>query len=204
MDSLEFEKKILLVGDGAVGKTSLVRKFVIDKFDDKYIMTIGTKTSRKEMTFEFPEQNKKILIQLAIWDILGQQEGFSRAHEVYFKGAESFIAVFDRTKRESFTNVSQWIETVRRLCGPIPGIIAANKSDLADEFKVEAAEAQTLADATQLSVLNTSAKTGQNVEEAFKEIGAGMAQIILTNYADGKRPTRGDKGDAKKGRFGRK
>jgi small GTP-binding protein len=200
---LDFEKKILLLGDGSVGKTSLVRKFVIDKFDDKYIVTIGTKTSRKQMTFEFPEQETKINLQLAIWDILGQKEGFSRAHQVYFKGAESFILVFDRTNRGSFDHLPEWLEALRNLCGPIPGVLAGNKSDLADQFKVTEEEQGAWAQANNLTFMATSAKTGFNVEESFHIVGDFLCQTILAKYGRGGAGTSG--GDApRKGIFGRK
>lgn len=205
---LDFEKKILLLGDGSVGKTSLVRKFVIDKFDDKYIVTIGTKTSRKQMTFEFADQDTKINLQLAIWDILGQKEGFSRAHQVYFKGAESFILVFDRTNRGSFEHLPDWLKSLRELCGPIPGVLAANKSDLEGQFKVSDEEQQAWATASDLTFMPTSAKTGFNVEESFRVVGGFLCERILAKYAGGgSAPSGGSAAggaERKKGLFGRR
>ncbi len=198
MQALEFEKKILLLGDGSVGKTSLVRKFVIDKFDDKYIVTIGTKTSRKQIDYEYPDQDASIKMQLAIWDILGQKDGFSRAHRVYFKGAESFILVFDRTSRSSFDNLPDWLATLRELCGNIPGVVAGNKSDLEGQFKVTDEEPQGWATANGLSYVPTSAKTGLNVEESFRQVGEFLCQPILAKYASGA------SGEKTKGLFGRK
>ncbi|HEX9708678.1 MAG TPA: GTP-binding protein [Candidatus Thermoplasmatota archaeon] len=200
MQALEFEKKILLLGDGSVGKTSLVRKFVIDKFDDKYIVTIGTKTSRKQLDLEYPAQQTTIKLQLAIWDILGQKDGFSRAHQVYFKGAESFILVYDRTNRASFDHVPDWLATLRGLCGNIPGVLAGNKSDLEGQFKVAESEERAWAESERMPLVYTSAKTGVNVEESFRRVGEFLCEKILAKYAAG--PERA--GEKKKGIFGRK
>src|SRR5712691_11954240 len=114
MKFLDYSKKIVLVGDAAVGKTSLVRRFVIDKFDDRYIVTIGTKTSRKPMEFDFPDEQIHLHLMLDIWDILGQS-GMERAHKVYFKGAECFILVLDGTRRATFENLPTWIKAVADL-----------------------------------------------------------------------------------------
>jgi small GTP-binding protein len=201
MQSLEFEKKILLLGDGAVGKTSLVRRFVIDKFADQYIATIGTKTSRKTMQFVFEPEQTTINLHLDIWDILGQT-GMERAHKVYFKGAESVIYVCDGTRKETFASIPTWIEEVEKNCGShLPGVLACNKSDLVSERMVHDDELQGLAADQKLSALRTSAKTGDNVEQAFREIGGFLCGPILAKYGGGKGPVKAD--EKKKGRFRR-
>jgi len=201
METLEFEKKILLIGDGSVGKTSLVRRFVIDKFDDKYITTIGTKTSRKPMDFKFPDEDMHIKIQLDIWDILGQ-EGMERAHRMYFKGAEAVIIVCDGTRRPTFDSLARWGKEVYDLCGAIPGTLAINKVDLRAEFQVTDAEAQKVSEQMNLKLFPTSAKTGENVEAMFQQIGQYLCGVIRQNYAPGKAPPAVN-APKKKGRFGR-
>ncbi len=203
MQTLEFEKKILLIGEGSVGKTSLVRRFVIDKFDDKYIMTIGTKTSRKPMSFTFQPEQLQLELQLDIWDILGQS-GMERAHRVYFKGAEAFILVFDGTRRDTFDSLIYWAKTVVELCGSIPGVLAANKVDLRESFQVTPEEVEAMAKQLNLTLMYTSAKTGENVEEAFRKVGNDLCYPLLQKYGGGGQagaePAEKDKGK-KKGMF---
>src|SRR6266702_3278588 len=103
MQTLEFEKKVLLIGDASVGKTSLVRRFVIDKFDDRYIVTIGTKTSRKPMEFKYEPQQLAITLTLNIWDIIGQKE-MKKLHTLYFKGSEGVIVVCDMTRADTLAS----------------------------------------------------------------------------------------------------
>ncbi len=182
MQTIDFEKKILLIGNGSVGKTSLVRRFVIDKFDDKYIITIGTKTSRKRMEFTFAPEQIKVNLMLDIWDILGQT-GMERAHKLYFKGAEAYILVFDGTQRASFDSVATWAGSVRELAGPIQGVLACNKVDLKANFQVTDEEVESLARQLNLTLMFTSAKTGENVEAAFNQIGGFLCQPIVKKYA---------------------
>ncbi|HKZ59173.1 MAG TPA: Rab family GTPase [Candidatus Thermoplasmatota archaeon] len=201
MESLEFEKKILLIGDGNVGKTSLVRRFVIDKFDDKYIITIGTKTSRKPMEFDYPGDGLHIKLQLDIWDILGQT-GMERAHRMYFKGAEAVIIVCDGTRRASFDSVPTWAKSVYELCGPVPGAFAVNKVDLKESFQVSDEEAASRAKEINLALFHTSAKTGENVEAVFHQIGQYLCATIVAKYGGGASPSPASE-PKKKGKFGR-
>lgn len=201
MQSMEFEKKILLLGDGAVGKTSLVRRFVIDKFADKYITTIGTKTSRKELEFDYPTEQLQLKLQLDIWDILGQK-GMERAYTIYFKGAEAVLYVCDGTRKETLDSIATWVDEVKANAGKaLPGILACNKIDLANEIQVTPEELEAAAKTYGLTLLRTSAKTGENVEQAFREIGEFLCGPIITKYGGGKGPQPADK--PKKGLFRR-
>lgn len=182
MRVLEFDKKMLLVGDGAVGKTSLIRRFVIDKFDDKYIISIGTKTSRKVLELVYEPEGMTIHMMLGIWDILGQEHK-EKTHQMHFRGAESFLLVLDGTRRETFASLERWAGSVREVCGPIPGVLACNKVDLRDQFQVTQEEFEAAAKKLNLDLLLTSAKTGENVEAAFERIGDLLAQPILKKYA---------------------
>jgi small GTP-binding protein len=204
VQTLEFEKKVLLIGDGSVGKTSLVRRYVIDKFDDKYIMTIGTKTSRKPVAFTFEPEQLHLELQLDIWDILGQS-GMERAHKVYFKGAEAFILVFDGVRRPTFDGLVGWAKEIVDLCGSIPGVLACNKVDLKDQFQVNDDEVASLAKSLNLNLFYTSAKTGENVEAAFRKIGEDLCYPLVKKYAAGGGADAGAEGDApkKKGLFKR-
>ena len=86
--------KICIVGDPAVGKTSLIRRFVFDKYDDKYISTLGTKISKKDVLYN----DKKIEMTMMIWDVIGQQS-FKSIHKSAFKGAKGAFIVCDLTRK---------------------------------------------------------------------------------------------------------
>jgi small GTP-binding protein len=182
MQVLEFEKKMLLVGDAAVGKTSLVRRFVIDKFDDKYIITVGTKTSRKVLELIYEREGVTIYLMLGVWDIIGQKE-LERTHQMHFRGAESYMLTLDGTRRDTFDSLKHWADSVHAVCGPIPGVLACNKVDLRSQFQVSDQELASMAKQLGLTLFFTSAKTGEKVEAAFRLIGDSLCKPILRKYA---------------------
>jgi small GTP-binding protein len=127
-DIREIQKKMILLGDGAVGKTSLIRRFVVDKFDDKYILTIGSKIMAKAIQID--SDNEAFYLKLQIWDILGQK-GYTKLHESSFKGTDGVMMVADITRKETLESIrSYWLAEVRNIVGNVPFIILVNKSDL--------------------------------------------------------------------------
>jgi small GTP-binding protein len=177
------QKKIILLGDGAVGKTSLIRRFVVDKYDDKYILTIGTKVTAKSMQIGF---DKKIYdLNLQIWDILGQK-GFTKLHSSSFKGTDGVILVADLTRKETLISLARyWIPKVQNLVGNVPIIILANKSDLTDRAEFNEEILRSFASLFNASFYFTSAKMGENVHQAFYDIGR---QILETRDMRSKGP----------------
>ena len=169
----QFQKKICLLGDGAVGKTSLIRKYVLDVFDDKYISTVGTKLSRKEMVFQQPEQDLQVAMTLMIWDIVGQKE-YQKLHLMYFQGANGALVVCDITRKETLDNSIGWAESIQGTVGNIPLLFLANKSDLKDQAQFGEDELKAVAEKFNAGYLLTSAKTGLNVEEAFLGLSQSM------------------------------
>jgi len=167
MPSNKYILKACLLGDGAVGKTSLVRRFVFDAFDDKYLMSFGTKVSKKTVIFD------EIEIDLMVWDILGQRTQKS-LHAAYYRGAAGALAVCDFTRRETFESLSSWIDGFLSVAGEVPITILANKSDLDKSYSV--ADVKAFGDQIGSPVLETSAKTGANVENAFAEITRRMVE----------------------------
>ncbi|TET89854.1 MAG: GTP-binding protein [Methanomassiliicoccales archaeon] len=159
--------KICLVGDGAVGKTSLVRKFVFDEFSEKYLTTIGTKISKREMTMPDPDGGVGVDIDMAIWDIIGQH-GFRRLlQEAYFFGVDGIIAVCDMTREETLSGLEDWLQRVEEVAGTVPIIAAANKSDLQTHRNIEEPDLREMMKKFNAEFLLTSAKTGENVEKLF-------------------------------------
>jgi small GTP-binding protein len=165
-----FTKKIILIGDGGVGKTTLIRKFVYDMFDDKYIATIGTKVSKKKVVF--PEGN--LDVNLMVWDVQGQRNDPLLTR--YFAGAEGALFVCDVTRFQTFENLPEWIKDFELVCGKVPMIILGNKSDLVDNAQFGEGELGALAARYNAKAFLTSAKTGANVESSFKDIARAITK----------------------------
>src|SRR4030065_745952 len=118
MELRDILKKVVLLGDGAVGKTSLIARYVINKFDDKYIATIGTKVSRKDIQIIKP--NMIINLRMMIWDILGQKE-YSKIRSASLSGAQGVILVGDLSRPETIKSLSDfWLKEVKTAHGNAP------------------------------------------------------------------------------------
>jgi len=177
-ETKEVIKKICLLGDPAVGKTSLIRRYVFDQFDDKYIMTIGTKVTKKSITIPKPELNQEFKLTMLIWDILGQKE-YSRLHPVYYQGAEGALIVCDYTRKDTLDSLPEWASSFIKVVGDVPIVFLVNKSDLVDKAAFTEKDIQDAANVFGNPYLMTSAKTGLNVENAFKKIGESLIDAFL-------------------------
>jgi Ras-related protein Rab-23 len=166
--SEEFRFKIVVVGDGAVGKTSLIKKFTKGTFEKDYVKTIGA---------QFSKYNKKFngdMIRLLFWDIAGQDD-FNFLHHLFYKESKAAIIVYSLEENElgqnSFTHIKNWYAVLVKNCGNIPIVLFANKVDLVEERNLNTPEIQKLAEEHNfLNFFFTSAKTGQGVVEAFNAI----------------------------------
>ncbi len=171
----EVQKKIILLGDGAVGKTSLIKRFVVDKFDDKYIATIGTKITAKKL--EIPFEKEVIYLKLQIWDILGQK-GYTKLHHSSFRGTNGVFLVADVTRRASLNSISTyWIPKVQYLVGNVPYVILANKSDLLEYGEIKGPDLEEFASKYNVPYFFTSAKNGENVKQAFYTLGKSLLEL---------------------------
>src|SRR3989304_6005210 len=164
------KSKVLLLGDGAVGKTSLTRRFVVDQFSDDYITTIGTKVTKKDVTVGKPPNDVEVIMQ--IWDVLGQK-GYGGGQETAVKGAQGVLFVHDLTREDTRRSMEEyWMPMVWRLVGRIPMVIVGNKVDLLQEERMAAHEyAYYLEEKYSSPSIMTSAKTGEKVEDSFKTLG---------------------------------
>jgi small GTP-binding protein len=168
--TVHLQKKVCLIGDPAVGKTSLVRRFVFDMYDDKYISTIGAKIVRKALELDLPEQDLRVELSLLVWDIAGQGRE-QMFHGTFLMGLEGAMVVADITRPETFSSLGDIVAYSERQPAYVPTIFLLNKCDLADPSSADLDDVNVLADAKKIPVLATSAKTGQNVEEAFSRLG---------------------------------
>ena len=163
--------KLVIIGDSGVGKSCILLRFADDTFTENYYSTIGV-----DFRFKCVDIGER-KCKLQIWDTAGQ-ERFKTVTSAYYRGADGIIIVFDQTDKESFNNIQHWIEDISRYSTDEPAkIIIANKDDMAEEKKiVKNEDINEWEKKTGLEVIKTSAKTGENVEYAFKKLAQ---QLIL-------------------------
>jgi len=176
--------KVCMVGDGAVGKSSLVRRYVLDVFDDSYLRTLGTKVLKKTIDLEFPRDRIAIQLTATIWDIMGHTEFRHLVADTYFAGAKGILAVADLTRRETLVNLAGWIDGVRQVAGNVPVLMVVNKGDLSDRATFGPAEVREVAEGFGCPHVTTSAKTGKMVPAAFRILGTMIAAAGLGLSAD--------------------
>ena len=155
---------IIVIGDGAVGKTSLIKKYTKGSFAKDYIKTIGAQFSKYD---EDIEGNN---IKLFFWDIAGQRE-FDFMRPTFYKGSKAAIIVFSHTDEESFNKIPEWHDDIKSHVGDLPIVLFGNKIDLVEDGNAEDAKIQKiLKEKGFLGYYKTSAKTGTGVYEAFQAI----------------------------------
>lgn len=179
--------KISLLGDGAVGKTSLRERFMGRGFKREHMMTIGADFASYEK--EIRLQNGDIYnVTFQIWDLAGQQT-FQSIRSRFFRGSMGALCVFDVTRPDSFQNITQWIEELWRNNGRgiVPITILGNKSDLRNKNSVSSDKAaqyaaaiskNTMSRGFEVQYMDTSAKEGLNVERAFDTLGLTIIQLL--------------------------
>ncbi len=160
-------RKICILGDFAVGKTSLVQRFVNNQFSDRYLTTLGVKVDTKQVALEDGRA-----LKLAIWDVAGT-DAPTQLFLRYARGAAGYLLVADRTRPETLDACVRLRDAVAGAVRPLPYVFLGNKSDLVDQCRLQLVSAQSrLPDA--LDWLETSALTGEGVELAFRRLAAGM------------------------------
>lgn len=160
------QKKICLLGGFGVGKTSLVAQFVHSIFSDKYLTTVGVKIEKKTVAVDSGS------VELLIWDIYGHDD-FQKLRVSYLRGAAGYLLVADGTRRATLDTAVELQRLASETLGPVPFVLAVNKSDLADDWQIDGFVLEDLA-SRGWRVLNTSAKTGLGVERAFSMLTQSM------------------------------
>ncbi len=178
MSKGEYHFKISVVGDGAVGKTSLIKKYTKGNFEKDYIKTIGAQFSRFEKVITNDTVN------LDFWDIAGQED-FDFLQPLFYKESKASIVVHSLEENElgknSFKHIKKWVHNVTKYCGEIPMMLFANKNDLVEEKELNLLDIKNTADKYNFIGFSlTSAKTGQGVDDAFNLI----IQELYNKYKD--------------------
>lgn len=180
--------KICLLGDGAVGKTALRERYLGKQFSSGYVMTIGADFAVKQTRITTEEGKKDVKFQ--IWDLAGQPR-FNSVRELYYKGSHGGLLIFDITRRDSFVNLNNWIDELFENSGrgATPVTVLGNKVDLRNEVddcvtRSEALEfTENLKNSFQFNCdipyLETSAKTGENVDESFSKLAHNIRIFLM-------------------------
>ena len=168
----KYKFKIVFIGDGGVGKTSLIRRFTQKSFEKQYIKTIGAQFSFYDKQVENNE------VRSIFYDIAGQDK-FNFMRKMFFKDSKAAVIVYslldDKNGKESFKNVKTWYTDVLKFCGSIPIAVIANKVDLTYENVVDIIDIREIFKENEfLGYYVTSAKTGQGVKKAFNSIIEGV------------------------------
>lgn len=159
----EYAFKLVLGGEGGVGKTSMVHRFVENAFQTDYKSTIGTSIMKKECNFEGLDSK----VRFVIWDLAGQAQ-FKRVRQSYLSKAEAGVLVYDVTRKDTFDKLENWFKETRDASPEISLILVGNKIDLVEDRVVSTEEGESTAKELNLSYVETSAKTGENINDAFK------------------------------------
>ena len=159
-----------MLGGFAVGKTSLVRRFVESLFSDTYQTTVGVKVDKKMV------EVSGVPVTLVLWDIQGVEEA-EPLRRTYLRGAHGYLVVCDGTRGETLAQCLELADKARATIGDVPALLLVNKADLKDRWEVPTEVLDGLR-GRGWTILETSAKDGQNVEEAFQRLASSMASAM--------------------------
>ena len=176
----KMKMKLCMVGDSGVGKTSLVRRYVMDFFDDKYVVTLGTKITKKRILVKDNALGTPIEVTPTLWDIMGQESFRELLKESYFYGANGLLAVVDATDAGTLVSIRRWIDLAQGVAGRVPVHLVANKIDLKDKSSVSPDDMMNVARELNASWGFTSAKTGEQVEQSFSTVATTIVQNRFT------------------------
>ncbi len=158
------QKKICMLGGFAVGKTSLVRRFMTNVFSDHYHTTIGVTVEKKSVSVGNRD------VTLLLWDLYGEDE-LQRVRESYLRGSSGYILVMDGTRKSTVDTAIALQQTAARTIGAVPFVSIINKADVRSEWEIDESVIEQLREQG-WTVLFGSAKLGQGVEELFALLAA--------------------------------
>ena len=172
----DYVLKICLLGNGNVGKTSLVYRYIENRFSRDFKSTLGVNLLKKNVVLGDEFEGKTASIQ--IWD-LGGQQAYRKLRKLYLEGSQGALIVFDLTDQKSFDDLEEWIQSLIEIRGTnVPMIIIGNKLDLVESRVVPEEVAKSYAKNYNATLIFTSAATGEKVEESFKELIMSIVRSI--------------------------
>eukprot|EP01125_Pyxidicula_operculata_P000928 TRINITY_DN1080_c1_g2_i3.p2 TRINITY_DN1080_c1_g2~~TRINITY_DN1080_c1_g2_i3.p2 ORF type:complete len:214 (+),score=49.85 TRINITY_DN1080_c1_g2_i3:769-1410(+) len=164
--------KLLLIGDTAVGKSSLLLRFTEDSFNPSFISTIGIDFKVKTVDID----GKRVKLQ--VWDTAGQ-ERFRTITTAYYRTAQGIILTYDVTNAESFANLKMWAKAIdQHAAKSVNRILVGNKCDLVDKRQIESSKGQELASEMQIKFFETSAKNATQVDDAFMTLARDIKKRV--------------------------
>jgi small GTP-binding protein len=161
---IEYKWKTIVLGDPSVGKTTLMIQYTEKKFNELYIPTVGVQVSLKLVPIKVGESKSKA--ELAIWDIAGHIK-FQNIRKIFYEGSSAVLFLYDITNAKSFEGISYWINDIAWIVGDKYGILIGNKKDLQKARVIPEEQGRKLAAEYHLDFMETSAKTGENVNSVF-------------------------------------
>ena len=178
MINFDYLLKYIIIGDAAVGKSNLLLRFTQDDFKSEYQLTIGVEFGAKNLNIDSK------IFRIQIWDTAGQ-ENFRSITRAYYKNSVCALVVYDISSRDSFNNVSSWIEDCKNQSPKtILMVLVGNKCDLEDKRQVSYEEGKELADKNDFLFFESSAKDGTNVDEIFTNSAKEIAKKIEQGFYD--------------------
>jgi Ras-related protein Rab-23 len=170
MEDFEKSIKVIIVGNGRVGKTSMMMRYTKGVMTDKYKKTIGTDFCEKDLELDSGDE-----VKLMLWDTAGQ-EMFSQLTKQYYRGARACVLTFSTTDRESFEAIEGWYQKVIEECPKICGVLVQNKIDMVDEAKMEEKEVEDLAAKLGMKLYRASVKTNTLIEQLFEDLAMQVVE----------------------------
>jgi len=169
--------KVCLVGDEGVGKTSLIRQFVLSEFDERYVRTVGVVVHKRIVLV--PVDGTTYTAYVTVWDILGRNDFAGRYGAAYFAGTAGVLAVCDLTRPDTLDGLGKWLDLVYSVAGEVPTIVLANKKDLERHVRVDEDDLLAFCELYKVPFLEASARTGLNVERGFGRLAEfAMRQAV--------------------------
>uniref|UniRef100_A0A3Q0SUN0 Ras-related protein Rab-23 n=1 Tax=Amphilophus citrinellus TaxID=61819 RepID=A0A3Q0SUN0_AMPCI len=173
-EDMEVAIKVVVVGNGAVGKSSMIQRYCKGIFTKDYKKTIGVDFLERQILVNDEE------VRLMLWDTAGQEE-FDAITKAYYRGAQACVLVFSTTDRDSFQAIDSWKEKVEAEVGDIPTVLVQNKIDLLEETVIKNEEAEALAKRLKLRFYRASVKEDLNVNEGVFNTSSNVCNQSSSN-----------------------